>query len=236
MHRWVGTSCALALALGARTSMAQEISVANEASLPRVDASGNALAKRSLTLDPERVSDQDCIDDQRIRFTVLLSDYAANATVQVWASSFGQDCSLATNRTGATAQCWRLVDGTIPLTPQQNIDIPVRRIMSGVGPFSPTATDATLNVCGKVGLTTVSVDLLYFAPGNVSTAAVDHTVAVSIDTIDAPGTGPSLSGSSTSTANGVGCSTSLATARFQGVATTALLGIAVAAFVRRRRR
>jgi len=234
MHRLVGFTCAAALALAARTSMAQEISIANEASLPRVDASGSLLEKRSIALDPERVSDSDCVDDQRIRFTLILSDYAVNATVQAWASSSGQDCSQATNRSGSTAQCWRLVDGVIPLMPQQNVDIPVRRIMSGAGSFSPTAPDATVNVCGKVGLSSISVEFLYFDPGNVSAAAVNHTVAVTIDTIDAPGTNASLSGPSTS--NGVGCSTTRGAPPFRDASTTVLVGIAVAAFVRRRRR
>ena len=187
--------------------MAQTITVANESSLPRVDASGNELAKRSIAENPERVDGPDCIDDQRIRFTLFLSDYATSGSVQAWASSSGLDCSVALNRSGSTQQCWRLVDAPIPLTPQQNVDIAVRRIMSGLTPFSPSIPDATSNACGKVGLSTAGVQFLYFDPGNVSSAAVNHTTAITVDTINPPDGTLADGGTGTGTANGVGCNT-----------------------------
>ena len=174
----------LALTLLARTAGAQEIAVANESSLPRVDAAGNQLAKRATNLTPEAVSYQDCIDDQRIRLAMTLSGYEPNASIEVWASNTGISCSEAVNRGGGAQQCWRLTEsGSIGIAVTTLVDIPVRRILSGVTPFTPTAPDATQNACGRVDLANISLQILYFTPGNLSAAAVNHTIGVQVDTV-----------------------------------------------------
>src|SRR5262245_32574170 len=73
-----------ALFLFAETARAQSITIPTEASLPRVKSDGAAATKRSLTLEPEGVSLQDCIDDIRIRFTLVLAGFEPQATLQVW--------------------------------------------------------------------------------------------------------------------------------------------------------
>jgi len=175
------------------TTSTATLSIAFESSLPRVDASGKALNKRSLTLTPEAVSNQDCVDDQRIRFTLSMSGFAANAQVLAYAGINGQDCSAATQRAGSTSQCWPILrpagaanltnvgSTNIPLTLQQNIDIPVRAIMAGA--LTPQTPDYSASICGTVDLSNISVQFLYFDPGNTSQASVNHTVPITVDTI-----------------------------------------------------
>ena len=57
------------------------INVVNEQSLPRLDKDGKPLQKRPQTLSPEGVSLQDCIDDQKIRFTLQMSGFEARSIV-----------------------------------------------------------------------------------------------------------------------------------------------------------
>lgn len=174
----------LALSFLARTAGAQEIAVANEASLPRVDAAGNQLAKRSTNLTPEAVSYQDCVDDQRIRLAMTLTGYETNASIEVWASNTGISCSEAVNRGGGAQQCWRVTEsGSIGIAVTTLVDVPVRRILSGVSPFTPIAPDATENACGKVDLANIALQILYFTPGNLSIAAANKTIGVTVDTV-----------------------------------------------------
>jgi uncharacterized protein (TIGR03382 family) len=171
----------------ARLAQAQaSITIVNESSLPRLDKDGKTVAKRRLALSPEGVSLQDCVDDQKIRFTLQMSGFEQNAEIQVWAA-IGQDCKQATLRGGGTQQCWRVLDGTVSLQQTISVDIPVRRIMAGAPPFQPLAAqetaDAFLDRCGKVNLANVAVQFLYFAPGNPTTAASSKDVAVQVDTV-----------------------------------------------------
>jgi hypothetical protein len=162
---------------------AQTISVVNEASLPRLNKNRNTIQKRSLTLTPEAVNLQDCIDDQLIRFTLQMAGFEVNASVQAWASNSGQDCKVETARGGGVQTCWPLLDREIALQTTIDVDIPVRKIMSGAPPFRSSAPDATENACGKVNLSTISVHFLYFAAGNTSTATQAKTIAVTVDTV-----------------------------------------------------
>lgn len=168
---------------GAQTTSSASISVSFESSLPRIDPEGNQVAKRSLQLTPEAVSFQDCVDDQRIRLTLLLGGYAANAHLEVWGSISGIDCGVVTARTAATKQCWPVFTSQISLQPQVNVDIPVRAIMSGAPPNSPLEPLTTADVCGTVDLANIGLQILYFDPGNLSQAAVNKTVQVTVDTV-----------------------------------------------------
>jgi MYXO-CTERM domain-containing protein len=58
--------------------------------------------------------------------------------------------------------------------------------MSGAIPNSPLRPDDSEAVCGTVNLSTISVQFLYFAPGDPSTAAVDKAVAITVDTVGPP--------------------------------------------------
>ena len=153
----------------------------NEASLPRLDKDGNTVQKRPQTLTPEGVNLQDCIDDQKIRFTLQMSGYEARAKIRVWAS-IGQDCKPGTARGGGVQQCWPVYDSEIPLAPVVSVDIPVRKIMSGAPPFGATAPNATEEACGKVDLSSIGVQFLYFVPGDDVTATQAKNVTVTVDT------------------------------------------------------
>lgn len=158
------------------------ITVANEASLPRLDTKGAQIQKRDRNLNPEAVNFQDCKDDQRIRFTLQMAGFVADAVIQVWAANGGVDCGVNTNRSGAAQQCWP-VSENVPLQQLVNVDIPVRRIMSGVSPFTALAPNATEAACGQVNLANISVQFLYFAPGNLNAPASKKDVAVTVDTV-----------------------------------------------------
>lgn len=176
------------LVLAPRVAFAQAtITIYQEQSLPRADANGNAINKRSLQYTPEGVSYQDCVEDQRIAFPLQMSGFVGNATLQAWASLSGADCGDNAIRTSGVKQCWQLISG-IPLTTTQTVYIPVRAIMSGA--LNPTAPDSSAAICGKVDLTTIGVQFLYFEPGNTAKAAVNKSISVQVDTVGpAPPTG-----------------------------------------------
>lgn len=165
------------------------IDVANSASLPRLDKNGNTVSKRRLELNPEAVNYQDCIDDQQIQFTLLMSGFEANSSVQVWASNGGADCGTQLNRASANQLCWQ-VSGNVPLQQQVTVPIRVRKIMSGAPPNTAINTNDSESVCGKVDLTNLSVQFLYFRPGDTATAASKKEIPITIDTVGpAPPTG-----------------------------------------------
>jgi hypothetical protein len=165
-----------------RAALAQSITIPNETSLPRLDKDGNSVNKRPL-LTPEGVSLQDCIDDQQIRFPLSMSGFEANASIQVWAS-IGQDCKQQTARGGTVATCWRVYDSDIPLVAQTEVRIPVRKIMAGAPPFKPFEPKATEEACGKVNLANISVQFIYFPPGQGgANASIDKTVTITVDTV-----------------------------------------------------
>lgn len=158
------------------------INVANEKSLPRLDKNGNQIAKRPLTLNPEAVNYQDCLDEQQIQFTLIMTGFEANAVIQVWAANAGVDCAQQINRASANQLCWQVAPN-VPLTQQVDVKVPVRNIMSGASPFQANKTDNTVNACGKVDLTNLVVQFLYFSPGNTAAAASKKEVPIVVDTV-----------------------------------------------------
>jgi hypothetical protein len=55
--------------------------------------------------------------------------------------------------------------------------------MSGVSPFTALAPNATESACGQVNLANISVQFLYFAPGNLNAPGSKKDVAVTVDTV-----------------------------------------------------
>jgi hypothetical protein len=155
------------------------ITVYQEASLPRVDADGKQLAKRPINLTPEGVNNDDCVKNVRIRFSLQVSGFAGNAVIEAWAGLSGQECTATTDRTGVSRQCWKLA--SVPLQLNTIVDIPVRTIMSGAKGVQNI--DDSAAICGTVDLTTISVNFLYFAPGQTGAAASNKSVAVQVDTV-----------------------------------------------------
>lgn len=162
----------LSLLLTSRAS-AQVLTLAQENSLPRLDANGQAVAKRPLFLHPEAINGQDCRDDQRIRFPIQMSGFEPTAVVQIWAST-GADCKSAPNRDAEAGMCWRLVDGNLPLQADIAVDVPVRKLVS------PTAEETA---CGSVDLTTVVVQILMFSPADYSSPVATKSLEIFADTI-----------------------------------------------------
>ena len=153
----------------------------------RVDASGNEVHKREQNFKPEGISYQDCVDNQGIKITLTMPPPAANASLQVWGSLSGADCSAQTARSGGVAVCWRILSG-IPLSINPSFVLPVRKIIGGRNNAKDTTKDPDdgldgIGVCGTVPLTTISVQFLYFAPGDLASAAQKAELPVTANTI-----------------------------------------------------
>ena len=162
------------------------ITVVNEKSLPRLDKNGNQTQKRPLQLNPEGVSFQDCIDDQQIQFTLQMSGFEPNAFIEVWASAGGVDCGQQVNRSSVNQLCWKVAPN-IPLQINVTAKIPVRKIMAGAPPFKATALNDTIDACGQVDLANITVQFLYFSPGNAAGAAASKKdIGVAVDTVGPP--------------------------------------------------
>ncbi len=159
---------------------AATLSVVQSEALPRLDKSGNAIQKRSLSQTPEGINLADCRDDQRIRFTVLLGGFVANGVVEAWASYDGASCSEQTARSGTAATCWPVQQG-IPLQPVTQLDVPVRRLVSGA--LDPARPREDASVCGALDRSRIAVHFLYFEPGQLATASTTYSVAIPVDMV-----------------------------------------------------
>ncbi len=153
----------------------------------RVDASGNEVRKRDANFKPEGISYQDCLDNQGIKITLTMPPPEANASLQVWGSLSGADCKEQTARTGGVAVCWRILSG-VPLSINPTFFLPVRKIIGGRNNVKDTTKDPDEGldgpgVCGTVDLTTITVQFLYFPPGNAATASQKAELNVVADTI-----------------------------------------------------
>jgi hypothetical protein len=165
---------------------AQSITLPQENSLTRLDRDGKEVRKRPLNQSPEAVNLDDCLSDQQISFRLNMAGYEVNASVEAWASVSGQDCKQQTARGGGVQTCWRVYDSNIPLQPTVDVNIPVRKIMSGAPPFRPVEPDPSENACGKVDLANIGIQFLYFPPGDKATASVAKNVAITVDTVGPP--------------------------------------------------
>lgn len=161
------------------------IDLLDASNLPRLDAAGSEIAKRPVTMKPEGISRRDCDDDQKIRFTLLLDGFEANAALQVWAAPSGNDCAPMTARAGASQTCWQLAPA-LPLTSSFSFDARVRDIAGGLPPFSAAHPARDDQACGAVDLAKVSVQFLYFAPGDLGTPTWTRSVVVEVDTVGPP--------------------------------------------------
>lgn len=172
------------------TTTATTITIYQEQSLPRYNAGHTKqVQKRGLQYTPEGVNYQDCIDGQEIELPIQMSGIQGNGSVQIWASLNGLDCSAVTARSSLTQQCWDLHQNFQPSI-NTTVWIPVREIMAGASPNSPTATKSDPSICGLVDLNTIQVQILYFAPGNLTQAAASQAVSIQVDTVGpAPPTG-----------------------------------------------
>lgn len=159
-----------------------QLTVATPTSLPRVDVDGKDVQKRDQRFKPEGISFQDCKDRQGIRFSLTLAQPETNASLEAWVSNSGADCSAQTARTGASAVCWRVIKG-IPLSTNPIVILPVRKIIGGRTDTNNEEGKDTDAVCGTVELTNLTLQFLYFSPGNLAQAAYKVDVPIQADTI-----------------------------------------------------
>lgn len=164
---------ALPMLLLPAVAHAQAITIVNQTALGRVDARGAPIAKRPVSQSPEGVSRSDCDHDQKIRFPLMLSGFAANATLSAWSSVAGVDCAQPTNRANGLCTALELA---LPLASTLVVDVPVRRLVASA------SADADARACGEVDLTNLDVQFLYVPPGAEVPAAKAST-AIVIDTV-----------------------------------------------------
>jgi MYXO-CTERM domain-containing protein len=184
MSRLAAIFVTFAVLFFVRAASAQTITVFQDKSLPRLDKDGKQIAKRPTNLNPEAINLQDCIDDQQIKFPLQLTGFEANAKIEVWASGTGDCKAVATRQQGAAGQtCWKVYDANVPLQLTTEVNIPVRKIISGVPPFSPTTPNATAAACGRVDLQNITVQFLYFPPANQFEPTTVTPVTIQADTV-----------------------------------------------------
>ncbi|MDB4998023.1 MAG: hypothetical protein JWM74_5455 [Myxococcaceae bacterium] len=152
------------------------VTIANEASLPRVDSKGNAVGKRPL-LQPEGINLQDCHDDLFIQFPLTVTGFSTSDNFEVWATDqSGADCTAATARSGATQTCYR-IDANFTRSQTQTVSLPVKAMIKGLPTSSTGALDA--QGCRLVNSYTISVFFLVLRGTDIAGSA-KH--AFSVDT------------------------------------------------------
>lgn len=167
-----------------RPAHGQTLSIVTAESLPRLDANGSLIAKRSPDQQPEGVNLRDCLDDQRIRVPLVLTGFQAGGTLEAWASLPGADCSPASNRSGPAAACWKLA--ALPLIQTSTADLPVRAILGGALPAGPGDPADERRACGHVDRMTLGLQFLYFPQGQPYAATASARVELRVDTIGNP--------------------------------------------------
>ncbi len=168
---------AFAVVLAPSSARAQTMSIYQEKSLPRLTPDGKTVTKRPLQLNPEGINLQDCRDDLRIKFPMLVSGFAVNDTIEVWASDQGTKCSDPVQRTSATALCYKL-DGLAQLSLNPQFLIPVRKIIAGKAATDQTDPDG----CRRLNQGTVTIQFLYFKGAPTGTPAQEADLPVKVDT------------------------------------------------------
>ena len=113
-----------------------------------VNGQNRGYSTRPQNLNPLGISYQDCLDDMTLQFSVTLSGFQGQDSLQVWAS-LTSDCTASTDRgigAGVQALCWGLHAGNItnPIinTPQTyTFNVRVQDLV-GWQQSLPTATEA----------------------------------------------------------------------------------------------
>jgi hypothetical protein len=115
-HRLLAPSvAALLVILSGGTAAAQTISASGQAYPNRIVHGMNlGFSTRPQNLNPLGISNEDCVEDTTLQFSVTLSGFTGTDSVEVW-GSLGSDCTAMTDRgIGATsALCWGLRAGNI---------------------------------------------------------------------------------------------------------------------------
>ncbi|HEY3819894.1 MAG TPA: hypothetical protein VGL81_22165 [Polyangiaceae bacterium] len=140
---------ALLVILSGGNASAQNIAASGQPYPNRlVNGMNLGFSTRPENLTPLGVSAQDCLQDMTLQFSVTLSGFTGNDTVQVWGST-GSDCTALTDRgIGATtSKCWGLAGNVVdPIinTPQTySFNVRVQDLV-GWQQTPPLVTEAAL--------------------------------------------------------------------------------------------
>jgi hypothetical protein len=115
-HRlFAPSAAALLVILSGGNAFAQTIAASGQPYPNRIVHGTNlGFSTRPQNLNPLGISNEDCVQDTTLQFSVTLSGFTGTDSVEVW-GSLGSDCTAMTDRgIGATsARCWGLRAGNI---------------------------------------------------------------------------------------------------------------------------
>jgi hypothetical protein len=124
----------LTLTLFMGSASAQTVTL-NSGGLVRLNADGTTAPTRSGSSNvPDKViTYEDCALDRQYELGLATTGASTSIRLQAWAGA--TDCSSLTNRTASTQQCWKVVEGDIPIDLTNNSAKPrirVRDILANV--------------------------------------------------------------------------------------------------------
>lgn len=173
---------AFAIFLASSIAAAQTVTV--NPGLVRKNADGSTAPERNANLKITDINRDDCIQDRSYDIPLTLASFDTTMNLQVWAGA--QDCSTLANRTPATQQCWRVLDGSLPRQQSVTPNVKVRDILavnktkgdSYVGP-------STVDVCSNKDSQTISLYFIWLK-GDGSPIGSGGTQAFNVDTVGSP--------------------------------------------------
>lgn len=139
------------------------------------------------TTDTSRIfTAEDCYQDRSLKYPMIATNWATDGSegLEIWAGLNGVDCTIATNRSGSTQQCWR-VSGVEYKSTGNQMYIPVRaRDILSQNKSTSSYVAASESVCGTPVSQTYTLSFLFIKSGTAS----GPTAQVQVDSLgpDAP--------------------------------------------------
>lgn len=163
---------------------AQTIALGLDPTIFRYDPNDVLVPKRTQQVNfPEAINLDDCRKDIRIRIPVTMTGFNdPSLTVQAWASTSGNDCTVLAARQNATRTCWRVTPNDIPRFAIQNIDIRAQDIIGGSKTTNGEYFAGKPDICGTIDITKFAVTFM-FLKNNGSEVVSSVVYNVDVDTI-----------------------------------------------------
>jgi hypothetical protein len=179
----------LTLLLFASPAAAQTVTL-NSGGLLRLNADGTTAPTRSGSSNvPDKViTYDDCALDRQYELGLATTGASTSIRLQAWAGA--TDCSNVNNRTASTQQCWKVVEGDIPIDLKNNGAKPrirVRDILANVKSkgeayVGPTSAD----VCGSTVKQNLSVYIFWRQADAAVGTPVNQDFVVQVQGPNAP--------------------------------------------------
>lgn len=165
------------------------VTIPNESTQPvLLEADGVTVTRRdtSLNIANNLFSNEDCINDRRIRYQLSNTNQDPTLPLEVWVSQ-NQDCTTATNRGGPNFLCWRGIQGSVPNNVQTEAILRIQDIAANnTGPTrAGDYVRGTREDCRNWNRVGFSIDFQF-----VRGAGIEGTGAKSSITLDTVGPEP----------------------------------------------